>query len=45
MLSDEFCLHPLAIEDAVHNTSAPSSTATRYLFLNAYGAHSTTAHR
>ena len=39
MLSDEFGLHPLAVEDAVHEHQRPKLDRYRgYLFLNAYGA-------
>jgi len=39
VLSDEFGLHPLAIEDAVHEHQRPKLDRYRgYLFLNAYGA-------
>ena len=39
VLSDEFGLHPLAVEDAVHEHQRPKLDRYRsHLFLNAYGA-------
>ena len=39
VLSEEFGLHPLAVEDAVHDHQRPKLDRYQtYLFLNAYGA-------
>jgi magnesium transporter len=44
VLSDEFGLHPLAVEDAVHEHQRPKLDRYRsHLFLNAYGARLDTA--